>query len=66
MFKFVFFIKHHVIGHELGMSNEWILEKIEEKLCFPLNGCFNQISVNNSKIYPNWLEIDIQLCYMMK
>jgi len=28
MFKFVIFVKNYVFRHELGMSNEWIVEKL--------------------------------------
>jgi len=30
MFKFIFFIKNHVLGHALGMSNESVVEKLKK------------------------------------
>jgi hypothetical protein len=26
MFKFIIFVKNHVLEHELGMGNEWIVK----------------------------------------
>ena len=31
MFKFVFFVKNHIFRHELGVVNEWIVEKLKKK-----------------------------------
>jgi len=65
MFKFIFFIKNHVLGHALGMSNESVVEKLKKnhaplwmgisaKLMWIILKCFVQINMKLMVNYVLW------------